>query len=1131
MNNLRLQRAIAVVLGAFAGFVGAGNAAAVDIPDKPLLVADGVAPNIMFILDDSGSMQFTAMPEEWYDSKWTTYWDGSCSFNGYFPLPDEPRYRSSHRNTIYYDPAKTYEPWKKVDGTRYAATPYTNVYTSPVTLSNDTGHVDWQGANCVRGNGLSEDLSEDVQTFWVLKAGSPAGSTNDGDYKKYTIEKIGGVLRVLPSLPNASRTEAEEIQNFANWYSFHRTRMKVAKAGASEAFGGVIGANVRVGFDTIWNRPQGSRSGGSTSGATPSLAIRGRYDGGNAPTFFNYLQAAQATGGTPLHGALQRAGRYYQTTAPYRDTANGTPLACRANYAILTTDGYWNNNSGYSASDGTAGMSVGDEDGDEQYQTLADVAYAYYRNDLMSASKGEQALDNKVEPSSREPSDYKHQRMVTFGVSIGLAGTKPVPANESQWPARNDKTFWPSAWGASDSPGGSWNKSESNTRIDDLWHAAVNTTGKFIVAADSKSFSDGLKSALNEIQDRRLSGGGITTNSSRLDDDVRSFQATFNPASWQGDVVATNASNAGGDSVAWRYSAKVQAAGANFIGGTVLTYEGSSGKNFVATGGPSNIAGLARAVGGTNYTAAQILDYLKGNPQFEVRNGGKLRNRTVPVGDIVNSAPHFDRETDTIYVGANDGFLHAMTGTDGTPKFRYLPRAARYNRLSELADPAYGKDASHPHRHFMDGQIYVSPKRVSAANDNDTGRNFLLGAMGRGGKGVFLLNVSDPAAMETSHVKWDDTFQDGDTGVDADMGYVLGQTAILRDQAERIIAIVPNGVNSANGRAVMFLYVLNADGSVASKTKLQTPGANNGMMSVGAADANSDGLVDTLYGGDLQGNVWKWVVPKPKNNNDTPAWTAAFGTTAVPIPMFTARNASSQVQAITSGIAIARKPGGSEMNVIFGTGRYIEDTDVNNTDVQTIYSLVDSPSNTNVITGRGQLTQRTFPNVGANSQGRFARSLQDYAPIENNKRGWYLDLGKGDQQHPAAGERVIARPQIRGDMLVVGTLIPKASSDPCDAGRTTGFDIRVNAFTGTNPGSGSYYGNGGTTERLDGATSGSNNAVGSVQSDVGGIGGVRITNRDVILGGMDGEIDRSGWNNPNNTAPRRIMWRELVEGP
>src|SRR3546814_739987 len=128
-----------------------------------------------------------------------------------------------------------------------------------------------------------------------------------------------------------------ELQNFANWYQYHRTRNKMAKAGASEAFGR-LSANYRVGFDTIWN------GGGSaiTAGDTPAYPIPvgtggGLFTGTNRADFYSRLQGAGASGSTPLKGALQRAARYFQTDDPWKDS-NGNELTCRQNYAILTTD-------------------------------------------------------------------------------------------------------------------------------------------------------------------------------------------------------------------------------------------------------------------------------------------------------------------------------------------------------------------------------------------------------------------------------------------------------------------------------------------------------------------------------------------------------------------------------------------------------------------------------------------------------------------------------------------------------------------------------------------------------------------------------------------------------------------------
>src|SRR3546814_4417427 len=89
---------------------------------------------------------------------------------------------------------------------------------------------------------------------------------------------------------------------------------------------------------------------------------------------------------TTLFRALQRAARYFQTDDPWEDSS-GDELTCRQNYAILTTDGYWNHNSGYTAVGNADAAGNTDVDGnapqypDTYSDTLADVAYKYWSTD------------------------------------------------------------------------------------------------------------------------------------------------------------------------------------------------------------------------------------------------------------------------------------------------------------------------------------------------------------------------------------------------------------------------------------------------------------------------------------------------------------------------------------------------------------------------------------------------------------------------------------------------------------------------------------------------------------------------------------------------------------------------------
>ena len=249
---------------AFATLLALPVHGAVFIPDTQLQVNNSVAPNILFVLDDSGSMTDDFMP------------DG---------LPNDFRRRAYNTNTIYYNPHITYRPWQQADGSYMADTPYDEAY-------NDLNRA----LNPTNLGGADRDFYVPLPTM-----------TNPADQRQYIRYRLhrdgqtysGGIPLVVSSCPwdfgaNAFanptatvslctrnfpvftwpgglvRTVAQEKQNYATWYSFHRTSMKVAKASASAAFNdpSVFNAenDFRVGYRTIWNRsnfdiPVGTNNG------------------------------------------------------------------------------------------------------------------------------------------------------------------------------------------------------------------------------------------------------------------------------------------------------------------------------------------------------------------------------------------------------------------------------------------------------------------------------------------------------------------------------------------------------------------------------------------------------------------------------------------------------------------------------------------------------------------------------------------------------------------------------------------------------------------------------------------------------------------------------------------------------
>ncbi|WP_162313453.1 pilus assembly protein [Pseudoxanthomonas yeongjuensis] len=1171
------------------------HAATTSFPNYPLLTGgNAIPPNIMMILDDSGSMNFIAMP--------TDIQIRGASFNAQNGLNDNPTDRSYINNTLYYDPRTDYLPWRTSStdlNDRLAAADFTNAASSPTNYTDSkvdlrtaiSGNIqesyfyvpksgvsspgtsasnydkyritgsssttsygggivqkltstaiasatlpnirdgNWSACIAVPVSGIGQvtitvsgstraDLyvysTSDCSTDWRGN-GLYDSDDGNGNPKSLTITPNGGATNVyirvnadggnvngpvyaavgtswvdMTPSGNTSALQQAELQNFANWYQYHRTRNKMAKAGASEAFGR-LGENYRVGFDTIWNRGGGSAN---TAGSTPAYPIPYATNGGlfvdtNRTTFYDRLQAAGASSGTPLKGALQRAARYFSTDDPWKDS-NGDLLTCRQNYAILTTDGYWNDNSGYTAVGNADAATAKDVDGnapqypDAYSDTLADVAYRYWSTDLRTA------MANNVLTSAADPADWQH--MVTFGVSIGLRGTLN-PDNPA-----------PSPWNVDPTTGG-----EGPKRIDDLWHASLNGRGKFVVANNSDKFASALIDALAAIDSRSASGSNIASSSTKTDTTTLTFVAGFTSGNWTGDLIASPF-NAGltGVSTAPKWILSKTFPGvtdtgnlypdvnANFASRTVLTMKGGTASLFDNTMvGATDFAartGLADAV-----TAVDNIAYLKGTQTKEQgQTGGTLRKRAWPIGDIVDSSPAYVEDTKTVYVGANDGMLHGINTDTGKVLFSYVPKGIDFAAMANLSATSYD------HRYFVDGQIEVIGRSNQGSN-----KNILVGALGRGGRGVFALDVTNPGSMDVNDVLWDNTTQDSTTNTN--MGYVLGAVRIRKGNGGKTYAFVPNGIDSPNGSATLFVYELGAGGTiVGAPTELVADaGGGNGLMSLGMADLNADGVVDVVYGGDLKGNVYRWD----------------FSTAAMPasaVKLFQAKDSGGTAQPITGGIGVGRDSSGNVF-VGFGTGRFISSNDmpgVGTSQVQSIYGLKDENA---TIASRDNLQARTIPFEGTTSAGEQARGFENYSTLSADKKGWYIDL--------ATPERVISAPTIYGTAMILSSVIPATGSD-CAGATGSGFLNALNLFTGTSPASGGYFGSTGTVTDADGnkGTLGSVGVTGGMPTEANVTSGLATvgTGAFSIENGGEGNTGSTKLNAPPGGNPSRVNWREVV---
>ena len=898
------------------------------------------------------------------------------------------------------------------------------------------------------------------------------------------------------------RSSADELSNFATWYSYFRTRIKTAKGGAAEAFK-PQGNKVRVGYRSL--HPDNNNSISPDFDIPVKDGNDGRFVNGNVSNgdaaatttrskWYNRLFAAYANNGTPLQNELKQAGEYFKSasdTGPYGPEAGANQFSCRQNFTILTTDGYWNGgDAGTGDVDSTAQSTItgapkqkGDpnqtytyspskpySDGSNTWSsTLADVAMKYWVTDLRTdiASMGTSAspAGNNVPTSDDDPAFWQH--MVTFGISIGMKTTLGLKSVDD---AFSVKPNWPQ-------PG-----NDKAANVDDLLHAAVNGHGQFVAATSPALFAQGLTQALAAIARRTSSSSNIATNAATIKTGGKVFNASYVSGIWTGAVNAwTLDTNNNPSTLAW--TASIPAFSTRKT--KVFTYNGTSGTTFPTT---AQTASLDRSgVGPVDYpvSGTKNADYIMGDQSGEGTAVGKLRQRDSLLGDIVDSSPAYVDDTKTLYVGANDGMLHAFDAGTGVEQFAYVPNLINFGKLAQISRGDYD------HQWSVDGPVAVTNRKLTP------GENYLVGSLGRGGKGMYGLDVSTPTSFTSSNVKW----ELADTA-NGNMGLVTGRPILTKVKTGDVAAIVGNGVNSTNNKAV--LIVVNA------KT-----GAVIREIDTGAGDAsNANGLaaptgilgpdgktIAYAYAGDRMGNVWKFDLTDASAAN----WTAT--------KLFTAKSSDGTgvAQPITGAVTVATDPRTYKRWVFFGTGSFMTTTEAadKTPSTQGMYGFVDDGS----AVAYSDLVKRGVNNTGATQNGYPVRTFDAKADLTVGKKGWYLTL-------PGNGERIVQDAQLVSNILVTASMIPEGNG--CEAGGT-GYINALDAFTGTSAGS-SFFdlnGDGKTTDTVIGGV-----PVGSVNFGVGMPTLPIFLDGKLVVGGTNAG-NKPGSGGIPNKSWSRVSWREI----
>jgi type IV pilus assembly protein PilY1 len=1181
-----------ILLAAILTLPAPAGASQADLAPAPLGTAPSVTvlPNLMFVLDDSGSMARDFMPDEVDNSNTTkSCSSSSCNVVGGTNAAGRPPYHAAEFNTIYYNPQISYAPGVDFLGVSLGnatpsaakSDPYTSSSTRNLTTnwtetvwcdtSSRSGAELLDPAKCKR-NGIDspnpwvyDNTSTSAGTGGFPSIGfrnartldtnphyfdiTPREHCTDGTLVTCTLSATPtGIYAVpapvrwcrttataaqitaasggspalcqakvtttyrYPRLGNLTRTDivpatatygnrpnrsdcaaapsctyAEELQNFANWYSYYRERMLTMKSAAGRAFS-IMDDRYRIGFLTI------------NANSSKYLKID-QFTPTHKQNWYTKFYAQTSSSSTPLREALSRVGRHYGgVTSGINSFMPDDPVqySCQQNFTILTTDGYWNNNagdnltgstitnednvdSGYStraagAYDGGLGGTAGSGTGSSN--TLADVAMYYYKTDLRTT--GPVSLDN-VPTNAKDTAP--HQHMVTFTLGMGLDGLmdfRPDYETAATGDFAKIKNGDPS--------GCSWTSGQCNwprvtendpSALDDLWHAAVNGRGRYFSAKKPTSLQSGLAGALSSIQSQTGAGAASATSTPNITpSDNFIFSSIYRTMLWDGEVVAEQIDTATGEAI----SGTVWTAGPQL--NARVTPATDTRKILMFDAGVSNklkdflhinMTSQEKAFFDNKCAALPQCPPMTPGEQVQVNNGDNLVNwlrgqsgnnsiyriRENVLGDTVASKPAFvgkpilqyadvvtpdynsfkvanQSRQGVLYIGANDGMLHALDGTTGQELWAYVPRVIM-PEMHKLAVSNYDVK----HRYFVDGTPAVMDVFFKSSNEWKT---VLVGGFRGGGRGYYALDITDPLNPKGLwEVCSDPTGTLGCTDTDDNIGFTFGDPIITKWAQDpvatrRWVAIVSSGYNNVTpGDGMGHVYVIDietglildqADTGAGDTT---TPSGFSQFTGF-ATNFAVDNTTTLVYGGDLLGNVWRIDMA----NMSVQRLGQLFDGSSPGKP-----------QSVTTRVDVTKFTAG--FNVVYvGTGRLLGASDLQDPATlsppedrayqQTVYGFKDTGADLGDLRQpAANLVQQSLSVIDATT-----RTISNNAVDWSTQNGWYVDFNPANQ---SPGERVNVDPQLVKGVLLVATNEPNAQ--PCSAGGNSfiyQFDYRSGSY-------------------------------------------------------------------------------------
>ncbi|MEN3113155.1 pilus assembly protein [Uliginosibacterium paludis] len=619
---------------------------------------------------------------------------------------------------------------------------------------------------------------------------------------------------------------------------------------------------------------------------------------------------------------------------------------------------------------------------------IAGLAYDAHTRDIRSDLTGTQTI-NTYWLDVHENAYYEHKNQYWLAAKYG--GFE-VPSDFSPYASSYDtSTLKDSTWIASSSyvpfsgttyatSNGLSYSTDSNTNCSTLTGGVSSKCDKrpsnYFPGNSPDTMKSGLTTAFAKIASEAAAATATALSSptpQQTSSGNANYEATYDPSNWtgtlKGQTVSYDSSGNPIPTVVWNAHALLTER--TYTTRQIVTWCGSTGVAFNTS--MNCTASLAAVDGVSSQSAANYIAYLRGDRTQEVANGGVYRTRSSSnlLGDIVNAkviavgAPDgnlTDRYNDgysafkrtyasrntVVYVGANDGMMHAFDGsvtssTGGKELFAYIPGliysdtdSTTGGGLSSLGNPSF------THRYLVDGTPNVFDiDFAKAGTPTATSTNWhsvLIAGVGKGGKGYYAIDVTDPSSWTSESAVagkalWEFT--------NTHMGYSYGAALVVKTAKYGWVAVLTSGYNNDDGKG--YFFFVNPKTGVLLETVVTSEGSTSSPLNMAHASAfvpnYKDGTADAIYAGDLQGNVWRLDLTKNS------------GSYASPTKFATLKSTDGTAQPVTTRPLIEIEPSSSKRYVLVGTGRLLADSDISSAQVQTFYAIIDGKSDSGAFYG------------------------------------------------------------------------------------------------------------------------------------------------------------------------------------